>query len=107
MMKKLVIISLLMITAGSFSAHAQAQSADQDVAAVLGYDPVAVLDDWKSWEANQTASNAYVGEFMSKFEVPQAGLYGLGLHDTWYWWISNHQDEILNQYLPAKAAAEE
>ena len=80
----------------------QTNTPDSDVEALLGYDPGEVLKDWIDWEQNQPAELAFLNQYMLDYQVPQSGLYGLNLHDTWYWWISNNQASI-EDYIELKA----
>lgn len=92
--KILIALSIgFMISIGTLSAQ-QSNTADSDVEAVLGYNPQEVLDDWKNWEQNQPEEFEFLSQYMIDYNVPQVGLYGLNLHDTWYWWISNNANAI-------------
>mgnify|MGYP000316886577 CR=1 FL=1 len=80
----------------------QVVTPDSDLEAQLGYHPQEILKDWIDWEENQPTELAFLGQYMLDYQVPQVGLYGLNLHDTWYWWISNNQVAI-QDYLDLKA----
>lgn len=104
-MKNLLI--LLLFLAGmnftSFAQQNEVTESDLDVESVLGYDPNAILSDWKEWHATPKASNEFIGEFMLNNNVPQKGIMNLNREETWYWWISNHKPEIMD-YLELKKA---
>ena len=80
----------------------QLASPDSDVEALLGYHPQEILNDWIEWEQSQPIELAFLSQYMLDYQVPQAGLYGLNLHETWYWWISNNQGAV-DDYLALKA----
>lgn len=98
---KPIITTVFILFAAVASVSAQVQTQYPDETLPHSYDPLVVLEDWKVWAAEPTEQNAYVGAFMKKYEVPQKGMYGLGLHETWYWWISNHEEKI-ESYLKQK-----
>lgn len=77
-----------------------AQEQAGDLTLPLSYDPAAVLEDWKHWKTGQR-NDATLEEFMLENQVPQTGLYGLTLEETWYWWISTNPEKI-EQYLASK-----
>jgi len=62
----------------------------------LSYVPQEILDEWRIWKLGDAAANVteMTEAFMAEFEVPQSGLYGFNLDDTWYMWISNNPDKI-------------
>ena len=80
----------------------QTVTPDSEVEAQLGYHPQEVLKVWIDWEQNQPTELAFLGQYMLDYQVPQDGLYGLNLHDTWYWWMSNNQLAI-QDFLVLKA----
>jgi len=77
-----------------------AQDQPADMQLPLSYDPVAVLEEWKLWKAGQHTDEA-LQTFMTENNVPQEGLYGLSLEDTWYWWISTNPEKI-EEYLAGR-----
>ncbi|MDC1222040.1 hypothetical protein N8Z47_05165 [Salibacteraceae bacterium] len=102
MRQKIYISLLFCLTLGiSTSIAQQASTQDSDVVAQLGYHPQDILNDWINWEQNQPAELEFLGQYMLDHQVPQVGLYGLNLHDTWYWWISNNQGAI-QEYINLK-----
>lgn len=92
---KIMITCLLL----SISGYAQ-QASDSEVEA-LGYNPTEIVNEWYAWKTESTNQNKFIGSFMNEYDVPQEGLHGLSLKDTWYWWISHHA-EAARAYLALK-----
>jgi hypothetical protein len=91
---RLVFVAILSFFIASTSFAQQVATQDSDVEAVLGYEPQSILNDWIDWEQNHPPELAFLNQFMLDQKVPQVGLYGLNLHETWYWWISNNPQAI-------------
>ena len=84
-------IAMLLTTSG----FAQSTS-DSDLS--LGYEPLDIVNEWDAWHQSPTSENAFIGEFMEEFQVPQSGQNGLNRREVWYWWVSHHPSEV-NEYI--------
>lgn len=99
-MKRVLFVIMLSVVGLSYEGISQ-ENKTESVVDVLGYDPQMILDDWKSWEEKQTNQNEFIADFMTDYEVPQTGLYGFDLHNTWIWWIQTNK-EAIERYLELK-----
>ena len=85
---------------------ASAQTGYSDLNLGLSYDPYEITVEWDEWYQEETEENAYIGEFMQEYDVPQSGQNGLSRKEIWYWWISNNPDEV-EEYIQRRDEAEE
>lgn len=88
---------------------AQAQNVNQqveypDAQQTLSYDIYEVVMEWDAWKSQETSANEFVGDFLEDFEVPLSGQHGLNRQETWYWWISNHPEDM-DEYFERKEEA--
>lgn len=99
-MKQFLIAFIILISA---NVSGIAQSDDQILP--LNYVPQEILNEWKLYSQGEAAVEVaeMTKAFMAEFEVPQTGLYGFNLDDTWYMWISNNPEKI-NYYIDRKRA---
>lgn len=87
--------SVLFLMATFFSLGAAAQQATPaDSELGNAYDLYEVTQEWKAWFKQPTPANAFIGEFMQEFDVPQSGQDGLNRVETWYWWASHHPVQV-------------
>lgn len=95
-----IIFTLSIVLMGfAFSAQAQQRNFEHpDLEPTTNYDPIDVWNEWKAWYANPNESNAYVQKFMDEYDVPAKGIKNLTREETWYWWISNHSEEIQDYF---------
>lgn len=75
-----------------------AQSTVDDSALGTAHDLYEVTVEWNGWFNNPTSENAFIGDYMEEFNVPQSGQNGLNRMETWYWWASNHPSEV-DEYI--------
>jgi len=105
-MKKLfqlkgIIIAMAMLF--SMSAFAQNATAD-DEQPTLSYDTYQIATEWNEWHETPSAANAFIGEFMIEFNVPQATVNpGLTLFKTWQWWAA-HNEAAVEEYISRRDA---
>lgn len=85
---KILLLCAFMLVGAQFSL------AQDDLVLPLPYDPAEVLQEWRLWKTGQSPYAAYITGFMADHAVPQEGLYGLTLEETWYWWISTNQEKV-------------
>jgi hypothetical protein len=79
-------------------ATANAQSTPDDSELGTAHDLHVITNEWNAWFNEPTSENAYIGDFMDEFAVPQSGQNGLNRLETWYWWASHHPAEV-NEYV--------
>ena len=101
-MKKLnqfkVILVVLAVMFG-FSGFAQSTNVADDEQPILSYDTYAIATEWNAWHETPNAANAFIGEFMTEFNVPQTTVNpGLTLFKTWQWWAS-HNEAAVEEYI--------
>jgi len=93
----------------SMSAFAQNATAD-DEQPTLSYDTYQIATEWNEWHETPTAANAFIGEFIIEFNVPQATVNpGLTLFKTWQWWAAHneaaHHCQVLKSVNPGFTVA--
>jgi hypothetical protein len=96
-------IAFLALAVGSYD-DLKAQSSYPDAVAVESTDLNSIVEEWKAWQLEPNQDNAFIGEFLDEYTVPQSGQNGLNKMETWYWWASNHPQAIAD-YLERRAAA--
>lgn len=76
-----------------FTAFGQ-QSNPSDAELGNAHDLAQITQEWNAWFKAPTPENAFIGEFMQEYQVPQSGQNGLNRLETWYWWASHHPVQI-------------
>ena len=90
-MRKLFFGLIILLSATHYT---MAQAGSDAEASVLSYDPMDILQDFEDRLNSPSESNLFVEEFFTEFNVPQQGVNGLNLRETWYWWISNNATAV-------------
>lgn len=89
-----------------FSLTAAGQSVGSDLETGLSYDPYQISQEWNAWHETSTPENAFIGDFMVEFNVPQTTVNpGLSLQRTWQWWASHNQAAV-EEYIARRDAQE-
>lgn len=67
-------------------------------AAALAFDPIEIANDFQERVDTPTPANAFVQQFFTDFQVPQAPASGQTLLQTWIDWATNHPGAV-EEYL--------